>query len=93
VVGQLFTDILICPLCSNQGGIKTALTGLMAEKVTKRITNVLEAVSNPLGLLGFSIQLIPLDHLGRQLKIGRAHNYLKTTCKDDYIDAVENAGR
>lgn len=30
---------------SNQGGIKSALTGKMASKVTRRVDNVIEAVS------------------------------------------------
>lgn len=36
---------LVC-CCSNQGGIKSALKGKMAEKVTKRVMNILEAVGS-----------------------------------------------
>lgn len=31
--------------CSNQGGIKSALKGAMAQKITKRVSNVLAGVS------------------------------------------------
>lgn len=40
----LQANALMCSFCSNQGGIKSALEGLMAEKLTMRASNIVAQV-------------------------------------------------